>query len=258
VLPVVNAIIKGFGAVIQAILPVAQSIFQSLGEKIGVIVGIISSKMGFFKGIFEQAMPVVTSILQTAWDIISPIIDIAISVFEAVLAVVEKVFPKVLDIIQGVWEFLKPIFDGIAEGLNFVADAVGGLADWAGGAIDAVGNFFGFAYGKDRVPYDNYPAMLHAGEKVLTRNQADQYDRQMNTRGVKLTEAIAEVPRDNGDTSAGTNTVIPQEIKQANAGGTNVTIEKLADTVVIEKDADVDKVVEAMVNKFHKLLPNMP
>jgi hypothetical protein len=80
----------------------------------------------------------------------------------------------------------------------------------------------------------------------------------MNTRGVKLTEAIAEVPRDNGDTSAGTNTVIPQEIKQANAVGTNVTIEKLADTVVIEKDADVDKVVEAMVNKFHKLLPNMP
>lgn len=239
VLPVVNAIIKGFGAVIQAILPVAQSIFQSLGEKIGVIVGIISSKMGFFKGIFEQAMPVVTSILQTAWDIISPIIDIAISVFDTVLAVVEKVFPKVLDIIQGVWEFLKPILDGIAEGLNFVADAVGGLADWAGGAIDAVGNFFGFAYGKDRVPYDNYPAMLHAGEKVLTRNQADQYERQMSTRGVQ----ISQISSPSSTTTSG--------------GGATVNIEKLADTVIIEKEADVDKVVEDMVTKFKKLVPNM-
>ena len=41
-------------------------------------------------------------------------------------------------------------------------------------------------------------------------------------------------------------------------GGTTVNIEKLADTVVIEKEADVDKVVEDMVKKFRKLVPNMP
>lgn len=32
----------------------------------------------------------------------------------------------------------------------------------------------GYAIGLDRVPYDNFPAMLHEGERVLTREQADK------------------------------------------------------------------------------------
>lgn len=35
----------------------------------------------------------------------------------------------------------------------------------------------GYAYGLDRVPYDNFPAMLHQGERVLTAAQARQEDR---------------------------------------------------------------------------------
>lgn len=37
-------------------------------------------------------------------------------------------------------------------------------------------NYLGRAFGIDRVPYDNYPAMLHEGERVLTANQARQAD----------------------------------------------------------------------------------
>ena len=115
---------------------------------------------------------------------------------------------------------------------------------------------YGFAYGKDRVPYDNYPAVLHQGEKVLTRNQADQYDRAMSTRGVQLTTAVQEVPREDGDpTSIDIDIPTPKPVNTG--GGTAVHIEKLADTVVIEKEADVDKVVEGMITKFRKLVPNM-
>lgn len=35
----------------------------------------------------------------------------------------------------------------------------------------------GYAYGLDRVPYDNFPALLHAGERVLTASQARGMDR---------------------------------------------------------------------------------
>lgn len=34
----------------------------------------------------------------------------------------------------------------------------------------------GHAYGLDRVPYDNYPALLHEGERVLTASQAREQD----------------------------------------------------------------------------------
>lgn len=36
----------------------------------------------------------------------------------------------------------------------------------------------GFAYGLDRVPYDNYPALLHEGERVLTASEARAQDRE--------------------------------------------------------------------------------
>lgn len=35
----------------------------------------------------------------------------------------------------------------------------------------------GYAYGLDRVPYDNFPALLHEGERVLTASQARAADR---------------------------------------------------------------------------------
>ena len=46
---------------------------------------------------------------------------------------------------------------------------------------------------------------------------------------------------------------------QGNNGSTT-KIDKLylAETVIIEKEADTDKVVQDMVTKFRKLVPNMP
>ena len=34
----------------------------------------------------------------------------------------------------------------------------------------------GYAFGLDRVPYDDYPALLHEGERVLTASQAREQD----------------------------------------------------------------------------------
>ena len=34
----------------------------------------------------------------------------------------------------------------------------------------------GYAVGLERVPYDNYPALLHAGERVLTAREAREQD----------------------------------------------------------------------------------
>ena len=141
-----------------------------------------------------------------------------------------------------------------------MGDAIGAVADFVGDGIDTIAGWFGFAYGKDRVPYDNYPAALHQGEKVLTRNQADQYERQMSTRGVQLNNALKPVDSDltKGQDAGGIGGAgEEQEVKEVSKAGTTVSIEKLADTVVIEKDADVDKVVEDMVKKFRKLVPNM-
>lgn len=66
------------------------------------------------------------------------------------------------------------------------------------------------ADGIARVPFDNYPAMLHEGERVLTR----------------------------------------AEVNQQNNGNGSVTIAKIADSVVIREEADIDKVARAFAQKL--------
>ena len=86
----------------------------------------------------------------------------------------------------------------------------------------------------------------------------------MSTRGVQLKDVTPidrdpDDPQDNNGGTGGTGgTGNPQDGDTPKSGGIgSVTIEKLADTVIIEKEADTDKVVSDMVAKFKKLLPNM-
>lgn len=82
----------------------------------------------------------------------------------------------------------------------------------------------------------------------------------MSTRGVQLTDVkpIDRDPDPQDDTGGTGGTGNPQDKDLPKSGGIgSVTIEKLADTVIIEKEADTDKVVSDMVAKFKKLLPNM-
>ena len=239
VMPVVQSLGAIFADVFPSILTVVNKVISTLLPIIQRLMSVIQRMMPIIKAVIEA----VVVVFSTAWDIVAPILDIAMSIFEAVFSVVEAVFPAIRDTIEAVWEVLEPVFSSIAEGLETVGNAISGVGDFVGDGLDTIGSWFGFAYGKDRVPYDNYPAVLHQGEKVLTRNQADQYDRAMGTRGVQLGVTRTEAPQSTASTST---------------GGTNVHIEKLADTVVIEKEADVDKVVEGMVTKFKQLVPNMP
>ena len=194
-------------------------------------------------------------VFSAAWDIVSPILDLAMSIFNALWSVVEAVFPAIQSTIESVWGVLEPVFGAIANGLSMVGDAIGAVADFVGSGIDTIAGWFGFAYGKDRVPYNNYPAILHEGEKVLTRNQADQYDRVMSTRGIELSPALREVSRDTSSSKAEAPIVVAPVTEEKPVNSPSVTI-NINDPVIRER-ADVDYLVQEMVTKFRKIVPNM-
>ncbi len=239
VIPPIVSAFETFFKVLDQIMPDVSKLFTEIGQKIAEIVeNVVVPLMETAQGIFEKVIPVIMDIVMVGWDILSPIIDLCMTVFQLLWDILSPIITGIADLFVWAWDLIKPIAEGLANGIGMISDAISGIGDFIGGGIDAIGNFFGFAYGKDRVPYDNYPAILHQGEKVLTRNQADQYDRQMSTRGVSVS-------------------VSSQSPQVSTTSGNSIIIEKLADTVVIEKEADVDKVVEDMVVKFRKLIPNM-
>jgi phage-related protein len=256
-MPVVQNIITVVAGVIAQVMPTISQIFTEVGSKIAEVINTVVVPVMGVSPIITSAIQIIADIFSSAWDIVSPIIDLAMTVFNALWSVVEAVFPAIQSCIETVWGVLEPIFGAISSGISMIGDAISTVGGWIGGAIDTVGGWFGFAYGKDRVPYNNYPAVLHEGEKVLTRNQADQYDRVMSTRGVELAPTVKTLEPETTSTQPIGDVQEVQEVKQENKGS-NINIEKLADTVVIQKEADVDKVVQDMVTKFRKLVPNMP
>lgn len=267
-LPIVSNVISTVAGIIQSVMPTISRIFTEVGKKIGeIITTVVVPVMGTLQKIFEKVSPVIQSaieivmeIISVAWDVISPIIDLFMVCFETLWAVLDPIISMLVDAFVWLWDVLEPIFDGLAKGVGFVGDAVSAVAGWIGDGVDTVAGWLGFAYGKDRVPYNNYPAILHEGEKVLTRNQADQYERAMSTRGVQLNKAVQPVDREisiRGNNSGTVNAGQAQEIKEVAKEGATISIDKLADTVVIEKEADVDRIVEDMVKKFSKLVHNV-
>lgn len=60
--------------------------------------------------------------------------------------------------------------------IKAAVEALGGPANDTYFDIDPA-SVGGFAYGLDRVPYDDYPALLHQGERVLTAQEAREADR---------------------------------------------------------------------------------
>lgn len=244
--PIISAVVDVILTVVDGLLTGIETVFNFLAPYISQIWGSIC-------GFFDSASSTITTIVETIKSVFQGLFDAVSTIFGGISSAVSTAIGTVTNVISGAIDAISGFVDKIGGAINKAKEFVGGI----GGKVKSA---LGFAYGKDRVPYDNYPAILHQGEKILTRNQADQYDRAMSTRGVQLTDVkpIDRDPDPQDDTGGTGGTGNPQDKDLPKSGGIgSVTIEKLADTVIIEKEADTDKVVSDMVAKFKKLLPNM-
>ena len=162
-------------------------------------------------------------IRQGILDFIKGLTDIATSSLDMVSAIAEKM-PLIAQVTTAV--------DGFLSGVRGVIDHIAGVLQsaqqefsnrlsilQANAGSGLKGNSSkgknktkkeGNAKGLPYVPYDGYETILHKGERVLTAQQNRQY----------------------------------------NQGSSNVSIPKLADTIIVREDADIDKIARALVKKI--------
>ena len=138
----------------------------------------------------------------------------------------------------GTWiqeNLVQPAQDAIAEFVNIgqrvvdnirdgISRAWDGLASWFNGIwqglfgnrnvnvnVNASGNVGGYATGLDYVPYDEFPAILHKGEAVLTAAEADVWRRGGNTNGgMTIIQNIQSVPQSPVEIAAATAAMFEQ------------------------------------------------
>jgi hypothetical protein len=131
----------------------------------------------------------------------------------------------------GLMQMLRSTFvENMMPGLNDIANPIANAASAIRyikkryGSVMNIpnlfgGNYKGYAVGLTRVPEDNFPALLHEDERVLTANEARNYNRKDN--------------------------------------GINIIIQKLADKLEVRNDEDIDKIATALAKKINAAAFNM-
>lgn len=203
---VLTLLTSPIGIVIAAVAALAlawETNFGGIREKTAEIMGSIKD--------------IITSIVEAikyAWD---NNIGGMRTIVETVFAAIELVFETALNVISGIFEMFAGIFtgdwrrfwNGLKKVLSSIIDAIKkiitGLFDWISEgvkkAIDKLkdlgeksaetqaerksGNTTGgnkkkvkgYANGLTYVPYDGFPAILHKGERVLTKTEAESYNK---------------------------------------------------------------------------------
>ena len=188
----------GVGAlllVVGALLPIiasAISIFTALSAA-GVTVGAV---MTFINGTMLPIIATIAAVvaacvlLKAAWDSnFLGIRDITTNVFNAVKSAIDSVkstFESVKEKCSEFAESIKTMWNGLKDSVtnNPIVATVTKVVNNVTGKDSSKGKKS--AWGTKRVVGNDVPYRLHDGERVLTRTEADRYDKGQNTQGVNI------------------------------------------------------------------------
>lgn len=140
--------------------------------------------MGSFAGnVLQKAITIGSNLLNGIWGKIKEIPGKVSGLFNNILnflsGLYNKFFGSGQNMFQGLWNGLKSIWDSIWGWLQGIWDKVTGFFSNLWGTISGgVGSFFNgsHANGLTYVPYNGYIAQLHEGERVLTKQEAKDYN----------------------------------------------------------------------------------
>lgn len=183
--------------VTQPIYDAVSSLVTSIGDFFqdawDAIVGIFSAIGGWFgdrwddiKTVFSGVAAFFEKAFQAAVDAISDVFGTLKEWFEGIWEDIKSIFTSAAEFVSEAFgEAFKAVFNGV---MILVEDIVNFFVDAVNGAIDIINEIPGvdiskldrlelprLAVGLDYVPYDDYQALLHKGERVLTKEENEAY-----------------------------------------------------------------------------------
>lgn len=231
--------------VIDAVSPTIKNIFDWIGDHSVQIQDAIQTLGDIWKIVWDG----IQVAIEAVWPVISQILDWLFDHMDEIKGIVQKVGNIWNDVwsvagplLEKAWTILKPILSSFIDAL----DTVLGIVEKVSGAISGLVNAFrnlasawrngdvqkalsnsnaangnntyqstqNSAFGTSYIPRNNMLYNLHQGEAVLSRRDADKW--------------------------------------REGKGNSALTIAKIADTVIIREEADIDRFAEKLVRKINE------
>lgn len=191
-LPLITEIIKGvlpiFTDILKIILP---PLIQIIQELLPVLLPILEALLPLLKPIFDLLLwctntilkPIISTITSIA-NVISKVLVGALNGLTPVLNGVKNVFQNVFGSLGNI---VKAPINTLIGGLNSFISMVNKIKipSWVpgfGGKGINLPFISKLRVGIEEVPYDEMPAILHKGERVLTKEEAKKYDQEKNLK----------------------------------------------------------------------------
>ena len=196
-LDLINQLMPFITNIIQTLLPIFAELLAIL---LPPLIQIISTLLPPLLEILNALMPLLKPILDLlTWAIntvLMPIINYLSSIINLIAKGLAVAIKGITPVVKGVLTVFKEVFGAIYNvvkvPINFVIDGINAfikalnkikIPDWVpgvGGKGINIPLIQKLRVGIDYVPYDEMPAFLHKGEKVLTKEEAQEYRQNKN------------------------------------------------------------------------------
>lgn len=220
IMQIIEAVLPILMQLIQALLPILEPIIQLLQPVVDLFMTLLQPLIDLVNMILPPLITLFTNLVQFILPILqSTLVVVAstltgsfLSAFTSIKSVVESainIFQNIIDFVKNVftgnwsaaWQNVKNIFSNIVSGLgnifkaplNTMIEGINGfirglnnlqIPDWVpgvGGLSLNIPEIPKLKVGMDYVPEDDFPALLHKGEAVLTKEENIEY-RQAKSR----------------------------------------------------------------------------
>lgn len=209
-----------FGAVSSIVSTVAPIIGQVIGALSPIFMGLLSVASSVLSGI-ASAVKTVAPIVSSLISKLAPIFANVGDTLKSMGKIFKNVFDSVMKIVKKASDYIKPLVDGITGAAKGISDGV----SWVAGKL--AGNATGTKYwsGGLSVVGEHGPELVSMprGSKVFT----------------------------NAESKSIINKSIPNLRQvQGESANYNITIPKVAETIVIREDADIERITSSLIKKI--------